>query len=69
MHENFVRGNYIPYDICLLRVKEPFTGPVSFARLPQMLVIVKGNHVIDPIFCTYKIESVKTIFFQMARNV
>ena len=46
LHENYVRGK-TPFDICLLRVKEQFTGPVNFARLPQMLVIVKGNHVID----------------------
>ena len=30
------------FDICLLRVKESFTGLVNFARLPQMLLIVKG---------------------------
>ena len=68
LHENYVRGK-TPFDICLLRVKEPFTGTVNFARLPQLLVIVKGNHVIDPICCTYKIEAVNQILFQMARNV
>ena len=45
--------NKLLFDICLLRVKEPFIGPVNFARLPQMVIVVKGNCVIDPIYYTY----------------
>jgi hypothetical protein len=59
LHENYVRGK-TRFDICLLRVKELFTGTVNFAKLPQMLVIVKGNHLIHPI---YKIEPVETNYF------
>ena len=54
--------NKLLFDICLLRVKEPFIGPVNFARLPQMVIIVKGNHLIDQTYCTYRV-------FQPKRDV
>ena len=40
-------GDWTQYwtDISLLRVKEPFTGTVNFARLPPVLLNVKGEKV------------------------
>ena len=57
--------NKLLFDICLLRVKEPFIEPVNFARLPKMVIVVKGNHVIDPIYLTYGVFQLKMWCFEL----
>ena len=61
-------GDWTQYwtDISLLRVKEPFTGTVNFARLPPVHLNVKGVKVNNPI-CHKRIY--QGVFFQMARSV
>ena len=50
LHEDFVKGQEISFtkftkfDIGLLRVKEPFTSAVNFARLPPLLLNVEGKN-------------------------
>ena len=46
LYEDYVRGqpNSTEIDIGLLRVQEPFTGKVNFARLPPVLLNVKGKN-------------------------
>ena len=41
LYEDFVKGQD---DIGLLRVKEPFTSAVNFARLPPLLLNVEGKN-------------------------
>ena len=50
LHEDFVKGqpNSTTFDIGLLQVKEPFTGTVNFARLPPVLLNVKGKNAYNP---------------------
>ena len=56
--------NKLLFDICLLRVKEPFIEPVNFARLPKMVIVVKGNHVIDPKYNIQNKISQNKFFFR-----
>ena len=50
LHEDFVKGQeraftkFTKFDIGLLRVKEPFTGAVNFARLPPLHLNVEGKN-------------------------
>ena len=54
LHEDFVKGQEISFtkftkfDIGLLRVEEPFTSAVNFARLPPLLVNVEGKNAYNP---------------------
>ena len=54
LHEDFVKGQersftkYTKFDISLLRVKEPFTSAVNFARLPPLLLNVEGKNAYNP---------------------
>ena len=48
LHEDFVKGQEISFDIGLLRVKEPFTSAVNFARLPPLLLNVEGKNAYNP---------------------
>ena len=46
LYEDYVRGqpDSSEFDIGLLRVQEPFIGTVNFARLPPVLLNVKGKN-------------------------
>ena len=54
LHEDFVKGQEISFtkftkfDIGLLRVEEPFTSAVNFARLPPLLLNVEGKNAYNP---------------------
>ena len=39
---------FTKFDIGLLRVKEPFTSAVNFARLPPPLLNVEGKNAYNP---------------------
>ena len=68
LHEDYKTYSWMTqFDISLLRVKEPFTGTVNFARLPPVLLNVKGEKVNNPI-CHKRIY-IEAIIFQMARSV
>ena len=43
LHEDFVFP-LTKFDIGLLRVEEPFTSAVNFARLPPLLLNVEGKN-------------------------
>ena len=49
LYEDYETYSWTQFDISLLRVKEPFTGTVNFARLPPVLLNVKGVKVNNPI--------------------
>ena len=49
LYEDYEDYGWTQMDISLLRVKEPFTGTVNFARLPPVLLNVKGEKVNNPI--------------------
>ena len=52
VYEDYETYKWTQFDISLLRVKEPFTGTVNFARLPPELLNVKGeilNTVLAPL--------------------
>ena len=50
LHEDFVKGlpKLTKFDIGLLRVEEPFTSAVNFARLPPPLLNVEGKNAYNP---------------------
>ena len=66
LYEDYEYYGWTQFDISLLRVKEPFTGTVNFARLPPVHLNVKGVKVNNPI-CHKRIY--QGGFFQMARSV
>ena len=49
LYEDYEYYGWTQFDISLLRVKEPFTGTVNFARLPPVLLNVKGEKLNNPI--------------------
>ena len=49
LYEDYEYYGWTQFDISLLRVKEPFTGTVNFARLPPALLNVKGEKLYNPI--------------------
>ena len=67
LHEDFVYGqpDSTKFDIGLLQVKEPFPRAVNFARLPPLLLNVKGKNAYNPT-CYNRIN---ILVFQMARSV
>ena len=48
LYEDYETYDWTQFDICLLRVKEPFTGTVNFAKLPPVLFNVIGENVNNP---------------------
>ena len=67
LHEDFVYGkpDSSKFDIGLVQVKEPFPRAVNFARLPPLLLNVKGKNTYNPT-CYNRIN---ILVFQMARSV
>ena len=48
LYEDYEYYGWTQFDISLLRVKEPFTSAVNFARLPPPLLNVEGKNAYNP---------------------